>query len=40
MMRGNWLMIGVMDEKMEGKRGLGRKYIGKIYDLLEKELET
>jgi hypothetical protein len=34
-MRGDRLMKGVMEEKMEGKRGPGRKSIGN--DLLEKE---
>ena len=36
-MRGDELMKEVMEGKMEGKRGPGRKLIGIIDDLLEKE---
>ncbi len=35
-MRGDGLMKEVMEGKMEGKRGPGRKRIGMIDDLLEK----
>ena len=36
-MRGDGLMKEVMEGKIEGKRGPGRKRIGMIDDLLEKE---
>ena len=36
-MRGDGLMKEVMEGKMEGKRGPGRKRIGMIDDLIEKE---
>jgi hypothetical protein len=36
-MRGYGLMKEVMEGKMEGKRGPGRKRIGMIDDLIEKE---
>ena len=35
-MRGDGLMKEVMEDKIEGKRGPGRKRIGMIDDLLEK----
>ena len=34
-MRGDGLMKEVMEEKMEGKRGRGRKRIGTIDELME-----
>jgi len=36
-MRGDGLMKEIMDGKMKEKRGPGRKRIGMIYDLIEKE---
>ena len=39
-LRGNGLMLEVMEARMEGKRGRGRKRIGMLQDLIEETYET